>query len=176
MEWNVHTYVRDNPEQISAANLRKIERLTALRDTVFFPDYAEWDYIPSQPIVTQNGDDIRSLDLGLVSVSANRRLSVRFSWWVEHEIVHKYGGFKDLIFILNEDEGWDNCIHMHLLAKRRFNVELGHLYKLLNNYEGSFEEQATACLSAIRNNYDKYASDIISGKAWDRNAWEDPRG
>jgi hypothetical protein len=176
MEWSIDTYIRDNPENLNGEDLVKIQVLPEIRNQVFFPDYEQYGYISQEPLIVQlDAGGINSLKLGLISVTANRLLSVRYTWFSQETQNKKDGLFSELIFILNEESGWDNTIYLDIIAKKRFNVDLGKRYQDLMEYPGNFEEKSIACLRQIKYNYDTYARDIISGENWDRNAWKDPR-
>ena len=176
MEWSIDTYIQDNPDKLGIDDLIRIQELIGIRNQVFFPDYEQYAYMPQEAVISQTGNDgLNYLKLGLISVSANRILLVGYIWDSKVPINKREGIFSGSIGILNEKYGWDNLIHIEILAMKRFNIELGKNYGNLGSYPGCFEEKSMACLKQIKYNFDTYARDIISGENWDRNAWTDPR-
>jgi len=175
MEWSIDTYIRDNPDNLTLEDLMEIQVLREIRNQVFFPDYKQYGYIPKESLIGQMSiSGSNSLELGLISVSANRSLWVGYTWSVKKDVDNKFGMFSQRISILNEEYGWDNMIEIDILAMKRAGVDIKN-YQLICDYPGSFEEKSMACLKQIKYNFDTYARDIISGENWDRNAWTDPR-
>jgi hypothetical protein len=176
MEWSIDTFIQDNPYNIPDEELYRIERLPEFRNRVFFPDYEQFGYIPRESMVTHLGSGgLISVGIGLVSFSANRLLTLSYSWFSKETGKNREGTFGGLIFILDEAGGPGNSIHLDILVRKRFNIDLGFGLENLRCYPGNFEEKSIACLKQIKFNYDTYARDIISGENWERDVWIDPR-
>lgn len=171
MQWKKDLYSRINLETFNKKTLNVLIELPDIRNEIFLSDYEKFGYIPQEVLVTE-WNNIISISLGLISVSANRILSISYSFELTFP---ENGSFSNLIFILNEDKGWDNTIFMDILVEKNFGLKLKNDYLKLNTYSGNFEEKVRACLNEIKTNYIKYANDIISGEKWDRNAWRDLR-
>jgi hypothetical protein len=165
MEWSIDMYIRDNPDNLPVEDFNRLEILSEYRDKIFLPDYSQFGYIPRESIVRHLGNNgLINIGLGLASVSANRVLALGYTWASEVNGEDRDGIFSGLIFILNEEYGWDNTIHIDVLAKKRFNVDLDFSLQNTKTYHGNFEEKCIACLTQIKHNYDTYARDIISGE------------
>lgn len=171
MEWKKDLYTLVKRGILDEFSLEKLVSLPNIRDKVFFPDYNNYCYLPTE-IDVDELDTIVTINFHLISISTNRLLYLNYSFIKKQDQVFN-GGFNDMIFNLTRKE--ENKIDMDILVKNRFDIDLKPNYNRIDNYEGDFLKKIEECLSKIKFNYDTYALDIINGENWDRNAWRDLR-
>jgi hypothetical protein len=134
MEWKKDLYSLIDKGIIKSEDFEHLAKLQDLRDEIFFPDFIQFNYIPQQTIINES-KLIIIIDLGLISVSSNRLLSLNYGI-LKNSNSALEGGFGDLINILNEDKGWDNTIFMDLFVERNFGEKLKDNYLNLETYAG----------------------------------------
>lgn len=170
MEWKEALFTLSKQGKITLEEYGELIRLPDIRDGVFFPEYLQYGYVPEQTEFLQQ-DTINVLQLGIVSVKANRKIHLEYLFFERGHPLS--GSFLDQIYIFNADQGWGINVDIEVLAKKRADETLPPEYRQLKSYAGSTSEKVTACLQQIKSNYDRYARDIITGDVWDDKAWKD---
>lgn len=172
MQWKKELYSLVKKEVIKEKDYENLILLPSIRDKVFFPDYFKDNYLTIEPNVVEL-ETIVTINFHLISLEANRLLYLNYNF-VKSLSLTLNGGFNDMILNLSES-GTNNKIDMEILVNQKSKDPINNSYNRIETYSGNFTTKTFSCFNAIKLNYDKYASDIISGLNWEDNAWKSVR-